>query len=64
MAVHAVGQAALETFDKGGQRAVLKNLIFMKQASVGVYDLLNELDRETASQDYIVSNEGRRDVGF
>ena len=60
--VHAAGQGALEAFAKGDERAVLKSLTAMEHASVKVFELLNELDREIAEQEYVVMEEDHGDV--
>ena len=62
IAVHEAGKAALEAFDNADEHAMLKNLMTMEQSSVEIFDLLNELDQEIASQEYVVAAEDRGDV--
>ena len=59
---HAAGQAAYEAFSEGDEREVLKSLTVMEQASVKVFGFLNELDKEIAKQEYVLSKEDHGDV--
>ncbi|MBV1889533.1 MAG: CZB domain-containing protein [Gammaproteobacteria bacterium] len=60
--VHTAGAAALDAFSRDDEREVLKSLTEMEQASVQVFNLLNELDAEIAKQEYVMSKEDHGEV--